>query len=94
MILALCGNKSDMYEQQEISLSDLQQFSNKHNIELSNEASAKNNTGVNEIFQKIVQRIDQNKDFLKDNKGFRGDTVRLGNDSGKQPGKQKKKCKC
>ena len=67
----------------------------KHKIELSNEASAKQNTGVNEIFQKIVQQIDAQKDYLKNNKGFRGETVRLGNDKNKgPPGKQKKNCKC
>ena len=60
---------------------------------MSNEASAKNNTGVNEIFQKIVQKIDENKEYLKENKGVRGDTVRLGNNTEKSIGKQKKKCK-
>ena len=54
VIIALCGNKSDLYENQQVSLADLQLFSSKHGIDLSNEASAKTDSGVNEIFQKIV----------------------------------------
>jgi len=54
IILALAGNKSDLYERSEVSMEDVRSFTTKHKIDLSNECSAKNDQGINEIFQKIV----------------------------------------
>ena len=50
IIIGLAGNKSDLYKKQEISLSELQQFASRHDIKLFNECSAKNDTGVSDIF--------------------------------------------
>ena len=49
-ILALAGNKSDMYEKSQVSLTELQTFSMSHKIDIYNECSAKTNTGVTDIF--------------------------------------------
>ena len=89
LIIGLCGNKSDLYQNQEVPLNELQQFASKHSIDVFNEASALNNTGINEIFQKIVQKIDEKRDHIANQHGLRGDTVRLKKDS---VARRKKKC--
>mmetsp|Transcript_14406 Transcript_14406/g.24552 ORF Transcript_14406/g.24552 Transcript_14406/m.24552 type:complete len:82 (+) Transcript_14406:379-624(+) len=81
-----------MYRDQQVSLADLQQFANRHSIDVYNETSAQQNTGINEIFQKIVQQIDSKREEIKNNQGFRGETVRL--ERNKNVGRKKKGCKC
>ena len=67
IILALAGNKCDMIENQEISLEDTKAFTMKHGIELYNECSAKQDLGINDIFMKIVTKIDENSEkYSKD----------------------------
>ena len=51
MILALAGNKSDMYKNQEVSMADAQKYTSTGNIPIFKECSAKSNEGINEIFQ-------------------------------------------
>ena len=93
IIIALCGNKSDLYQDQEVSLAELQQFASKHNIELFNEASALQNTGINEIFQKIVQKIDENKDTILNSRTNNTGNIRIGGEKA-LPGRKKKNCAC
>ena len=54
VILALAGNKSDMYMNQEVSLAEGNNYMRKTGIDIFNECSAKKNSGINEIFQKIA----------------------------------------
>ena len=50
IIMAIAGNKSDMYQNQEVKLSELQAYSTKNGIEIFNETSAKKNVGISEMF--------------------------------------------
>ncbi len=50
LILALAGNKSDLYEKKQVPLQELQTYASRNHIDLYNETSAMNNTGINEIF--------------------------------------------
>ena len=93
VIIALAGNKSDLYKDQEVSLAELQQFASKHNIELFNEASALQNTGINEIFQKIVQKIDDTKEIIINSRTNNTGNIRIGGEK-QVPGRRKKNCKC
>ena len=93
VIIGLVGNKSDLYKYQEISLAELQSFAQRHSITIQNEASAKLNTGINEIFQKVVQKIDEKKDEIAAKNIFKNqEKIRLG--ESKNGGSNKKKCSC
>ena len=50
MILALAGNKSDMYKNQEVNMADAQKYTSQNQIPIFNECSAKSNQGINEVF--------------------------------------------
>ena len=88
VIIALVGNKSDLYADQEVSLAELQKFAKKMNVSSQNECRAKNNTGVNEIFQKIVQEIDKKKELIHERRGFSGENIRIRNDPTKNAGRK------
>ena len=95
VIIGLAGNKSDMYKKQEVSLADLQAFANRHSITIFNETSAKKDTGINEIFQKLVQKIDENKEEIRKKQFRKGsDNIRLGQDRQAAGKKKKSNCSC
>ena len=82
IIIGLAGNKCDMHERSEVNLEEVRNFTARHKINITNECSAKTDQGINEIFQKICQSIDENKERLKSEKGFNsGINIKLsGND--------------
>ena len=80
IIIALAGNKADLYKKQEVSMNDLDTFANKHSITIKFETSAKTDKNINEVFQKIVQRIDETKDDIRKHKLNKGGGLRLGGD--------------
>ena len=65
LILALAGNKCDMYDKEEVTIEEGQDFRRQHSIEIFQQTSAKENTGIDELFQKIAKRINENKEVIR-----------------------------
>ena len=49
-----------------MQLQELQTFAGQHGIKLFNESSAKNNTGINDMFLKLANELHQNRDKIKE----------------------------
>lgn len=57
IVFALASTKCDSEEKKEVSDAEIEQFMNKHSIDIYVETSAKNNYNVDELFQEIVETI-------------------------------------
>mgnify|MGYP002626750584 CR=1 FL=1 len=62
IILFLVGNKIDLLEKEEASEEDAQQFAKKMNIDLFN-ISAKENSGIDKLFNQIAKKYTGRDDF-------------------------------
>ena len=69
----------------------MQQYAIRHNVELTHEVSAKTNQGVSDAFQQIVQKLDEKKDEINNN---RLTAIQLGGSRSNKGLRKKKKCKC
>lgn len=65
VVIGLAGNKSDLYDQEEVSLEEAQHFQEENKIEVFQQTSAKENIGIEELFKEILAKIEANKDALK-----------------------------
>ena len=91
-IIALAGNKCDLYNQEEVSIEEGREFQARYQIEVFQQTSAKENTGIEELFMKIALKIDKNKEQIRINIGKanpKGSVTSLQTGGGK-PGR----CKC
>ena len=61
IIIGLAGNKSDLYSKEEVSIQQGKDFALKHQLEIFQQTSAKEDQGINELFLKIAMKINQNK---------------------------------
>ena len=52
-MLALAGNKSDKADELVVPLEEAHNFAQKHGIAIVMEVSAKQNTGITEVFEQI-----------------------------------------
>ncbi len=68
IILALAGNKCDLYAQEEVTIEDGKHFQEEHQILIFQQTSAKENTGIDELFHEITQKIESNKINIKKQK--------------------------
>ena len=50
LVIALAGNKCDLYGKEEVSVEEGCEFQQKNNIEVFQQTSAKENIGVDELF--------------------------------------------
>ena len=62
IVIALAGNKSDLYANEEVSIQQGKEFALKNQIEIFQQTSAKEDTGINELFLKIAAKINRDKD--------------------------------
>lgn len=87
-VVCLVGNKSDLENQRKVSVEDGQAYANELGL-LFSEASAKEGTKVQKIFEIVAKRLLENANAA---------TVRdggvVGANAKKQPGKQKEGCDC
>lgn len=65
IIVALAGNKSDLFEKEEVSLEDGKEFVQKNRIDVFASTSAKEDHGINDLFAKISQKIDKLREEVK-----------------------------
>ena len=66
VIYALVGNKSDLYEKEEVNEIDAQKYADEINA-IFKTTSALSNVGINNLFENIAQKLlDPNYDYLKD----------------------------
>ena len=65
IILALAGNKADLHGQAEVSLEEGRAFQAKHAVAIFGETSAKENTGIEELFQKVARKINENRGAIE-----------------------------
>jgi glycine cleavage system regulatory protein len=56
-MLALAGNKSDKAGDLVVSLEEAHNFAQKHDISIVMEVSAKQNTGITEVFEQISAEL-------------------------------------
>lgn len=63
-LLALCDNKCDLIDERQVRLEELRTFATEHLIENHKQTTAKEETGINEIFLEIAQRINKRKENL------------------------------
>ncbi|CDW77686.1 ras-related protein rab-5a [Stylonychia lemnae] len=87
IIVALAGNKCDLFSNEEVSIQQGKEFALKHQVEIFQQTSAKEDTGINELFLKIASKIDKNKDVILANSK---QNMNIGGGDG--PEKKKKKC--
>ena len=64
IMIVLAGNKCDLYQEEEVSLEQGQEFAKLHNIEFFQQTSAKENQGINELFSRIAEKIHLNKETI------------------------------
>ena len=57
LVLAIVGNKSDKAEELVVSLEEAHNFAQKHKISIVREVSAKNNSGIQEVFEEISAKL-------------------------------------
>ena len=57
LLIALVGNKSDMFEKAEVTLEEAMSFGKEIKAEIVKETSAKDNMGISELFQEIAQKL-------------------------------------
>ena len=91
IIIGLAGNKSDLYAKEEVSIQMGKDFALKHQVEIFQQTSAKEDTGINELFLKIATKINNNKQEILANSGSGKQNVNIGN-GGQGSEKKKKKC--
>ena len=57
LIIALVGNKCDMTERTEVNFEEAHTFAKEIRAEVIKETSAKDNNGINELFQEIANKL-------------------------------------
>ena len=57
MVLAIVGNKSDMMENYAVKLQEAHEFASSVGAEIVKETSARDNNGVNEVFQLVASKL-------------------------------------
>ena len=96
IIIGVAGNKCDLYDQEEVNENEARQFADKIGafFELT---SAKNNTGITEIFQKAAEayvykgkKDTKNSNDKKESEG--NNNVKLNNDKSESSVKKRKFC--
>ena len=96
IILALAGNKSDMYEFEEVSDEEAKNYAKEINA-IFQKTSAKTDVGVNELFKMIGQKVvnpqaENTSNLTKDEQKKRGD--KLKKDKIKKENNSNNKNKC
>jgi len=96
IILALAGNKSDMYEFEEVSDEEAKSYAKEINA-IFQKTSAKTDVGVNELFKMIGQKVvnpqaENTSNLTKDEQKKRGD--KLKKDKIKKENNSNNKNKC
>ncbi|OHT16293.1 Ras-related protein Rab-22A [Tritrichomonas foetus] len=81
--MIICGNKIDLEDKRIITTSDAQNLANIHNINYC-EVSAKENIGIQMLFQKIVRLIDENSPDLIERMKNKPEETFDNNDSNKK----------
>ena len=81
VIIAVAANKSDLFEEREVSNEEGEEFANSINAIFSS-TSAKNNSGITNLFESIAMKMLDSNYFLNEN-----DNINL-----KDTKKNKKKC--
>ena len=61
IVLAVCGNKSDLEDKREVSKEDAQAYANEIGAIFS-ETSAKQNKGVEEVFKELSRRLPKHQE--------------------------------
>ena len=57
MVLAIVGNKVDMMENYAVQLQEVHEFATSVGAEIVKETSARDNNGVNEVFQRVASKL-------------------------------------
>ena len=57
MVLAIIGNKSDMMDKYAVQLEEAHTFASSVGAEIVKETSARDNNGVNEVFQLVAAKL-------------------------------------
>ena len=65
LVIALAGAKSDMFGEEEVSEEEAKKFAEKINA-LLQMTSAKNNSGIDELFELIAKKVDE-REFVSSN---------------------------
>ena len=76
-ILALAANKCDLFAQEEVSLEMGEKFKQQHEILILQQTSAKENTGVEELFVRVAREIDKNRDVIRQGSGTKRSNASL-----------------
>ena len=63
-MLGILGNKVDLSTKLQVNLDELQEFALKNDIKHFNEGSAKTNKGINDVFEKLISDLDENKEKI------------------------------
>ena len=89
IILAIAGNKSDLFEQQEVSEKEVKKFAESIGA-IFKLTSCKENIGINELFYECGKKyLEVNKLIGKDNKGNNENLKIDGKDNNGKKGKKK-----
>ena len=86
VVIALCGNKCDLVQREEVNFQMGQGFASKNNIKIFKQTSAKEDLGINELFEKIAKKIHEQEIIIREK-----EAIQL-ND--KKKNKKKEGCKC
>jgi GTPase SAR1 family protein len=57
IVIAIVGNKSDMAGSIDVQLQEAHEYGKQVNAEIIRETSAKDNNGVNELFQEVARKL-------------------------------------
>lgn len=98
IIIGVAGNKCDIYDQEEVDENEARQFAEKIGafFELT---SAKNNTGINELFQEAAERYvykdrKDNKNNNSKDEGEENNNVKLSKNNFKSEPAEKRRKFC
>jgi len=96
IIIALCGNKSDLAARRQVSQEEAKKYAEEEGL-MWGETSAKTGEGVNEIFTEIAKKLPKAAPPSARAGGARTGATRTGVDLNKQaaaPGGQNEPCNC
>lgn len=87
IVLAVCGNKSDMEDKREVSKEDAQAYANEIGAIFA-ETSAKQNKGVSDVFMELSRRLPKQQEANFGEVADLRDTGAGGKKGGKAGGKE------
>ncbi len=89
VIIGIAGNKSDLFENEEVNENEVRDFANSINASF-NLCSAFKNEGINELFDELIDKFLKINKLIEYNKN--NNEFKLNNDDESNKKKKKKKC--